>query len=455
MKKKAFYQYQTDITLKNLDLENRRLREKIKQIEEGALQSRNILEFHDALEKDFFSAESLEDLIMKLINCLQLRPNIDFVTLCLTREYLETMLGSHFLDRFLPKIGIPEGMGYLQIVEKEDLEKHLPSSPGTPVKPPRRSSRDVFFPDHGGEVRSRVIIPLHQHHLVIGTLNIGSILSKHFYSAETGSDLLGRLSAKLAIAIDNILAHKKLALQKNILDQDINRAALLQKSLLPPSPLVTDLFQLSCQFHPCHKLGGDFYDWFPLQEGRLGIIIADVSGHGITAALIAAMLKFSLLGDHLTTLSAGAAVSEINRRFTELLQHGDYITLCYGVLDAAQAKIDLVRAGHPYPMLYRAHEEHGTPLKPSGPPVGLNGAAAYETLEITLEPGDALLFYTDGLTEILDKNTDPEEGGDPLRFLGKKQETQGLLGRLTSEMAAAEGMQELEDDVTYVLLSMK
>jgi len=96
VKKKDFYQYQTDITLKNLDFENRRLRKKIKQIEEGALQSRNILEFHDALEKDFFSAESLEDLIMKLINCLQLRPNIDFVTLCLTREYLETMLGPFF-----------------------------------------------------------------------------------------------------------------------------------------------------------------------------------------------------------------------------------------------------------------------------------------------------------------------------------------------------------------------
>lgn len=461
MKKKDFFQYQTDITLRNLDLENRRLREKIKHIEEGALQTRNILEFHDALEKNFFSAESLEDLIVKLNHCLQLRPNIDFVTLCLSREYLESMLGSHFLDRFLPKMGIPQGLGYLQIVEQAMLEKLLPSSPGTPIVMSPKGSRNLFFPEHDGEVRSQVITPLYQHRRVIGTLSVGSLLSRHFYSPEAGADLLGRLSAKLAIAIDNILAHKKLSLQKKILDQDIHRASLLQKSMLPSSPLETDLFRLSCHFHPCDKLGGDFCDWIPLQEDRLGILIADVAGHGITAALITAMLKFSLQGGPPAKLSAVETVSEINSRFTRLLQQGDYITLCYGVLDAAHGKMDLVRAGHPYPILYRAHAQRGTPLKPSGPPVGLSDDAVYENLEIELEPGDALLMFTDGLTEILDRGTDPEEDEDPLRYLGpspdsrKQPWAQDLMDRLSAEMEAIEGLEELEDDVTCVLLSMK
>jgi len=452
MKQKDFLEYQKDVTLRNLDQENQRLREEIKRVREEAVQSKNLLAFHDSLEKDFFSAESLEDLIMKLIHRLRLRRNVDFVTLCLTREYLEAMLGSHVLDRFLPRVEIPKGLGYLHIVDQKILAAHLGSSSGARIETTHGGSREVFFPVLGNEVRSHVIIPLFQRLHVIGSLNIGSFMAKHLYTAEMGSELLGRLSTKLAIAIDNILAHKKLALQKDLLDHDISRASILQKGLLPPSFLQTGRFRLWCRFHPCEMLGGDFYDVIPLQNERLGIVIADVSGHGITAALIAAMLKFSLQGIPIGEYAPVEVISELNRRFTGILQQGDYITLCFGILNPGDSEIDLVRAGHPYPILYRA--EQGIPLKSSGPPLGLDPEAEYENLAVCLGPGDAVLFYTDGLTEILGKAGAAEEENEALLSLGKGRGTAALLEQLTTAMDTLEGAQEPEDDVSYVLLSM-
>jgi len=164
---------------------------------------------------------------------------------------------------------------------------------------------------------------------MIGSLNIGSILGRHYYTTEEGPDLLDRLSGKLTIAIDNILSHKRQALQKEILDRDINSAAVLQKSLLPASSLQAESLEIMTYFHPCQKLGGDFYDYIILSPHRLALIVADVAGHGISAALIAAMLKVSLQMDDIGDLPPEEMVSKINRKFCQILKHDDYITLCY------------------------------------------------------------------------------------------------------------------------------
>ena len=212
--KDNFYHQQNEVTLRNLALENRRLKNEVNRFQEEVLKNKNFLDFHDRLEKDFFSADTLEDLIIKLINCLQIRPDVDFVSLCLIKQYLETMLGPHGYEHFLPGIGVPSKLRYLSIINETELTKRLGQSDKILFEKTPGGSTDIFFPDHGDEVRSHAIIPLILRRRIIGSLNIGSILSRHYYTAEMGPGLLNRLSAKLAIAIDNIISHNRQALQK-------------------------------------------------------------------------------------------------------------------------------------------------------------------------------------------------------------------------------------------------
>ncbi|MBN2123924.1 MAG: SpoIIE family protein phosphatase [Deltaproteobacteria bacterium] len=441
--------------LKNLEFENRRLKEEIRRLRREADRNRGILDFHDKLEKDFLSAGSLEDLIIKLINCLQLREDIDFVSLCLTAEYLEGMLGVHAYDRLLSGIDAPRKMGYLSLVREEDLMEHLGRALASRFEKTPQGSLDMLFPGHGDEVRSTGTVPLLLRAHIIGSLNIGSIRTRHYYTSETGADLLDRLSAKLAIAIDNILSHGKLSLQKEILDRDIDRAALLQKSLLPSAMMETDTLRIAAFFQPCHRLGGDLYDFVHLSQEKTALIIADVSGHGISAALVAAMLKSSLQMDGIEALSPSEVLSKINGRFCRIFRHEDYITLCYGIIDTGKPVIRLARAGHPYPVLVRPASGGYEELAPPGPPVGLEEGASYETAEFNLASGDMIFFYTDGLLDAVPGGEDPEVRKRFILRLAGAAGGGNTWEGLRSEMDGLLGGRDLEDDTSLVIATLK
>lgn len=453
--KNDFYHYQKEVTIKNLVFETRRLEKEIKKFQEKAATNRNILDFHDQLEKDFFSTDSLETLIIKLINCLQIRPNIDFVSLCLSRQYLAAMVGTDLYEQYLERIGVSTKLGYLSIINESDLTQHLGNQAKTLFEKTPRGSYDILFPEHGDEVRSHAIIPLVLRSQLIGSLNIGSILGRHYYTTEEGPDLLNRLSGKLAIAIDNILSHKRQDLQKEILDRDIHSAAVLQKSLLPASSLQTESLDVFTYFHPCQKLGGDFYDYMILSPSKLAVIVADVAGHGISAALIAAMLKISLQMDDIGNLPPVEMVSKINRRFCQILKHDDYITLCYGIVDTKHSILNLVRAGHPYPILYQASVKDAIELRSPGPPVGIEMEASYKNMEVQIYPGDVIFFYTDGLTDAIFPKKQPYENNELISLLVEKFDGGYQLEKFHSEIEDLIKDKELEDDTSLLVVKLK
>ena len=393
----AFYHHQTEKTLRNLENDNRRLKIEIQEIRQEAVRIRELIEFHDKLEKDFFSADSLDELVVTLTNCLQLRPGIDFVTLGLTRQYLESSLGS---QEFIDQISLPKGLDILPIMDESDLTKHIWEKPVLFQKTPLGSS-EIFFPGHHDEIRSQALLPLTLRKHLIGSLNLGSIRSSHYYSTAEGPELLNRLCAKLAIAVDNILSHRKVTLQKELMDQEIRRAALLRENLLPPPSLGPGSLRITAYFQPHHELGGDFYDFLPLGSEKTALLIADVSGHGFSAALIATMLKFTFQAEALGEPAPEAIVSRINKKFCRILRGDDFITLCCAVLDAKTLSIVLARAGHPPPFLYRPAENTILKLEPSGPPIGLDPEAVYERKQVQWTPGEVLFLYTDGVTEAL------------------------------------------------------
>src|SRR5512139_2673064 len=446
----AFYHHQTEKTLRNLEQENRRLQKEIRETRQETERIKELIAFHDRLEKDFFSADSLEELVITLTNCLQLRPGIDFVTLGLTRQYLESILGS---QEFVDQLSMPRGLDILPIMEEEDLRKHVGEKPVLFEKTPLGSSM-IFFPGHHDEIRSHALLTLTLRKRLIGSLNLGSVRSTHFYSTAEGPDLLNRLAAKLAIAVDNILSHRRVTLQKELLDQEIRRAALLQEDLLPSSFSGPGSLNITAYFQPRHALGGDFYDFLAPDSEKVALLIADVSGHGFAAALIAAMLKFNFQMIGPDEPSPEAIVSRINERFCRILKQDDFITLCCAILDTKNFSVALARAGHPPAFLYRPAEHTALKLEPSGLPVGLDRDAIYERSQVKWNPGEALLFYTDGVLEALLGKGNTGGLDEIVLSLGPGLSADEIAQALRSELEKIKEARGMEDDVTLLTVAL-
>jgi len=446
----AFYHLQTEKTLRNLENENRRLQKEIQETRKETDRIRDLMAFHDRLEKDCFSADSLEELVITLTNRLQLKPDIDFVTLALTRQYLESSLGS---QEFIDQLSLPRGLEILPIMDEEDLKKRVGQKPVLFERTPLGSSL-IFFPGHHDEIRSHALLPLTLRNRLIGSLNLGSVRSTHFYSTAEGPDLLNRLAAKLAIAVDNILSHRRVILHKDLLDQEIRRAALLQEDLLPSDLSGPGSLKITTYFQPRYELGGDFYDFLPLGSDKLGLLIADVSGHGFAAALIAAMLKFTFEMVASEEPSPEAIVSRINERFCRILKQDDFITLCCAILDTRTLSIALARAGHPAPFLYRLAEHRVLTLEPSGPPVGVNRDAVYEGSRLQCSPGDVLFFYTDGVTEALLGKGAAAGLEEVILELDPGRPAGDIAQALGSELEKIKEERGLEDDVTLLTVAL-
>jgi serine phosphatase RsbU (regulator of sigma subunit) len=446
----AFYHHQTEKTLRNLENENRRLQREIRETRQEAARIREIIAFHDSLEKDFFSADSLEELVITLTNRLQLKPDIDFVTLGLTRQYLESSLGP---QEFIDQLSLPRGLDILPIMDEEELRKRVGKKPVVFEKTPLGSSV-IFFPGHHDEIRSHALLPLTLRNRLIGSLNLGSVRSTHFYSTTEGPDLLNRLAAKLVIAVDNILSHRRVTLQKDLLDQELHRAAILQEDLLPVAPLSgLGSLNITAYFQPRHELGGDFYDFVPLDSEKVALLVADVSGHGFAAALIAAMLKFTFQMLAPGEPSPEAMVTHINERFCRVLRQDDFITLCCATLNTRTLSVDLARAGHPPPFLYRPDEHTVLKLEPSGPPVGLDRGAIYERFQMQCNPGDGLFLYTDGVTEALFGKETTLGLEEAVLKMEPGLSAGEITKRLRKELEDVKAAAGLEDDVTLLTVS--
>jgi sigma-B regulation protein RsbU (phosphoserine phosphatase) len=208
------------------------------------------------------------------------------------------------------------------------------------------------------------------------------------------------------------LAEDGLRRAKEALEHDLRLAARVQQALLPPASLETGTLRISHTFNPCDDLAGDAVGVVPLPDGRMGLYVLDVSGHGVGAALLSFTLSHllspavegALVSDATTAgpfVVPPAVVAErLNRQFP-MDRTRQYFTLVYGVIDPASGLLRYVIAGHPAPVLV---PRAGPPSSVAGAglPIGMIEDAAFEDQSLTLEPGDRLYFYTDGAIEALD-----------------------------------------------------
>jgi len=210
-------------------------------------------------------------------------------------------------------------------------------------------------------------------------------------------------------------------------------------------------WQLTPYYRPAREVGGDFYDFLPFEDGRLGLVIGDVAGKGVPAALVMATVLTMLRSTVQGTASPGEVLARVNDLLAANIPSGMFVTCFFALLDSQSGRLHYANAGHELP--YRQQKRSVTELWATGMPLGMLPGSSYEEHEVTLSPGERLLFYSDGLVEA--HNPGREMFGVPhlQKLLEAHADEASLIDVLLGELKRFTGDGwEQEDDVTLVTL---
>lgn len=180
-------------------------------------------------------------------------------------------------------------------------------------------------------------------------------------------------------------------------EQELEEARIIQNVMMPAHPLCSGGVTISHEFQPVTEVGGDYLDYFNLSDETIGLYVGDVSGKGLPAALYAALAVGTLRGIHKTGMEPAGVLSLLNKRLLLRGIPGRHSAIQYALFEPSTARIRMVGAGMPGPLLLRGTDSRV--LHIAGLPPGLFSIATYDELSLQLEPGDSLLFFTDGLSD--------------------------------------------------------
>src|SRR5919204_1633760 len=213
------------------------------------------------------------------------------------------------------------------------------------------------------------------------------------------------ISEQSAFALYNAIIYS-MANEKKRLDHDLEIARDIQRILLPSEAPAINGFQISDINAPARQVSGDYFDYIQVDDERLGVAIADVSGKGVPASLIMAICRSVLRSQAAQNVSPADVLRKVNRQLYPDIKEDMFISMAYIVLDHARNGVTLARAGHDAPLLYKRETQTVTPLKPPGLVLGIDSGSVFDRMandvDVPLEAGDVLVLYTDGVTEALD-----------------------------------------------------
>jgi len=249
-------------------------------------------------------------------------------------------------------------------------------------------------------------------------------------------EVLGSVAVQAATAIDNAKLHEQMVRQKE-LERELKLARDVQTGFLPKRRPNTEGYEFFDYYKPANHVGGDYYDYLELPDGRLAIIVADVVGHGIAAALtmskLSAAVKFSIGA----RVNPAEMLQSLNSNLTEGEFDGRFITVSMAILDPREHTVTISSAGHEAPIWKRSGDGVSRPGSDiSGHPLMVEDEPDYEQMTIELAPGDVIAFFTDGLTDAM---TETEQFGT--------KRVEDHMGTATS---AAVGNEIIADVETFV-----
>jgi sigma-B regulation protein RsbU (phosphoserine phosphatase) len=247
---------------------------------------------------------------------------------------------------------------------------------------------------------AQLLLPLTGHKELLGFIGLGPKKSEEPYSRRD-TNLLQTVASQTGLALENArlshaIAHE--VAQRELLNREIEIARDVQQRLFPQTLPEVPALEYAGFCRPARGVGGDYYDFLSLTSGRLGLVIADVSGKGIPAALLMASLQASVRGQSQGGSGQVAELmSNVNKLICEASPENRYATFFYGQFDPATRRLVYSNGGHNNPMVIRGDQV--VRLEIGGPPVGLFKFSRYEQAEVQLEAGDLLVLFTDGVSE--------------------------------------------------------
>ena len=267
---------------------------------------------------------------------------------------------------------------------------------------------------------------------------------------QLNKDLERRVAERTEQLKSAMAKQQQEAQQRERIEQELRVARLIQHTLLPKSLPELEGHQMAVYYQPAREVGGDFYDFLRLPDGRLGLIVGDVSGKGVPAAIVMAITRTMLRAAyHLG--SPGEILKQVNDNLFPDIPPNMFVTCLAALLDSRTGRLQYANAGHDLP--YVRHSAGVSELRATGMPLGLMPDMSYEEKEITLQPGESILLYSDGLVEA--HSPQREMFGFPRmqRYVGAHPEGAALIDSLLAELEQFTGEEwEQEDDITLLTL---
>ena len=247
-------------------------------------------------------------------------------------------------------------------------------------------------------------------------------------------------------------AKRRLELEREAMEKELNVARDIQMQLVPGAPLEMGGWRASGQLVPARQVGGDLFDYFAIDASRAAVLIADVAGKGVPAALLVSTVASSVRAFADGRHAPHEVVAQVNRAAVRSAAAGKFVTFFYAELDHARGRLVYVNGGHNYPRLRRASGELVS-LEKGGMPLGLFDGAPFEQDELEFGAGDALLLFSDGISEALDP-FQQEYGEERIDELWREHgPAAGALDRIYQDVLEFRGTAAQNDDMTMVVVS--
>jgi serine phosphatase RsbU (regulator of sigma subunit)/anti-sigma regulatory factor (Ser/Thr protein kinase) len=301
----------------------------------------------------------------------------------------------------------------------------------------------------------RLVVPLISQGELIGLLNLGARLSEQEYSADD-RQLLEKLATQAApaVRVAQLVQEQQAEVRaRERLEQELRVAHLIQLQFLPKKLPELPGWQVAAFYRAAREVGGDFYDFIELPDDRIGVVVGDVTGKGVPAALVMATTRSMLRTEAPRLLSPRAVLERANDLLHEDIPPNMFVTCLFGVLHWPSGRFIFANAGHNLPCL-RTERGEVTELRATGMPLGLMPGMRYEERAAVLGPRCSMLLYSDGLAEA--HGTNREMFGFPRvrEVVGRGPDGQPLIGTVLDELRSFTGAGwEQEDDVTLVTIS--
>ena len=309
---------------------------------------------------------------------------------------------------------------------------------------------DPIYINARDKTRSEMVAPIISNDEVIGVFDLESDQFNAY--SEDDLEVLMMLASQVAIIIEKVMLHEQL-IEKKRLEGQLEVARQVQLALLPPHDPEIAGYDISAYNFPTEEVSGDYYDWVKVFADQIAIVIADVSGKGVPAAILMAFLRASLRAASHIGYATHISMSKVNELLWESIERNQFVTAFYGILDASKGTLAYSNAGHNPALLVNAA---GTSryIDKGEQPLGMFRETRYHEYYLEFEPGDVLVLYTDGATEASSPSGE-EFGRERLA-----QAVKEIYDRPAREMIASLQMAVLEwtdnkgatDDVTFFII---